>query len=99
MNTTRFKKRLTLASLILTVGFTRPILNVNAAEVKNYIEDNDELHKYCDKANKEDLIKSLEQNPYLSAEHKKYVNAFIEKAYKKYPNIDYTIFNENLKDL
>lgn len=99
MNATRLKKKLTLASLILTVGFTRPILNVSAAEVKNYIEDNNELHQYYDKASKEDLLKSLEQNPYLSIEHKKYVNAFIEKAYKKYPNIDYTIFNENLKDL
>lgn len=99
MNATRLKKRLTLAGLILTIGFTKPVLNVNAAMVENYIEDNDELHKYYDKASKEDLLNSLEQNPYLSNNHKEYVKDFIEKIYKKYPDLDYTILNENLKDL
>lgn len=99
MNATRLKKKLTLAGIILTVGFTKPILNVSAATVNTYIDDNDELHNYYDNVTKEDLLNSLETNPYLSVKHKEYIKEFIEKAYNRYPNLDYTIFNQNLKSL
>ena len=46
MNTTRLKKKLPVTGIILTVGFTKPILNLSAATVNTYIDDNDELHNY-----------------------------------------------------
>lgn len=99
MDTVRLRKKLTLASIFLTVGFTNPVLNVNAADVKTYIDDNDELHNYFNNANKEELINSLNENPYLNDKYRNYVKKFINKVYEKYPNIDYAIFNQNLKTL
>lgn len=52
-----------------------------------------------DKATKEDLYASMNSNPLISENFKPILNAFIENLAKKYPNADYRIFNENLKDL
>jgi len=99
MNTTRIKKKLTITGIILAMGLAKPMTNVEAKEVKTYIFDNEELHNYCSNASIEDLMNSLNQNKILNDKYKTYIEKFINIVYKKYPNIDYSIFNQNLKTL
>ena len=63
-----------------------------------YLDSIDELKKYFSEDITFDMVRqSLENNHNISDEYREYTNEFINLLEQKYPNIDLTIFNENIK--
>ena len=89
-------KGMMLTTLIPSMLFSSNT-NKEKQEYKFIITMEDLESIYSTKPTIDDLKKSLDDNPNITDEYKEYTKEFIELVEAKFPDFDFTIFNENLK--
>ena len=96
-------KKVCLLALVPIILVKNPLKNneVEASDMKTiyeWMDSLDQLKKFFpEHVTFDDARGSLKENPKISEEYRDYTNEFIDLLEEKYPNIDLTIFNENLK--
>lgn len=89
-------KGMMLTTLIPSMLFSSNT-NKEKQEYKFIITMEDLESIYSTKPTIDDLKKSLDDNSNITDEYKEYTKEFIELVEAKFPDFDFTIFNENLK--
>lgn len=86
-----------ILSLFPGILFNSNIDNSQTKELKIILTEEELENYYSYKPSIEDLKENLKNNQNISDEYKEYTKEFIELIEEKYPNFDFTVFNENLK--